>query len=248
MIATNDQNLLFFDLNTKKLTKHLAGYNDEILGVKFISHETNLIAVATNSPQLRLYNLQNFNCTLVEGHSDTIMSVDSPSWDSHLIATASKDNSVIVWSMLTAEESERTKVRKAAIATGHTNNVTSVKFSHQKNQAFIVTVSNDSTLKLWSLKPIFGKKTQNEEQKLTSDSTIVAHHKDIVCLDVSDNDKLCATGSMDKTVKLWHIDKETMQFGIAGTLSGHKRGVWCVKFSNINQVRDIIVDKFSKRF
>lgn len=41
---------------------------------------------------------------------------------------------------------------------------------------------------------------------------------------------------MDKTAKLWHIDKAAMTFGIAGTLSGHKRGVWAVKFAPNSQV------------
>lgn len=55
------------------------------------------------------------------------------------------------------------------------------------------------------------------------------------------NDKLIVTASMDKTAKLWHIDKKTYEFCIAGTLSGHKRGVWGAKFSKNLQVLFLII-------
>ncbi|CAD5213164.1 unnamed protein product [Bursaphelenchus okinawaensis] len=237
LMASEDQNLLFFDLETKKLVKTLSGYNDEILDVKYVSKDTNVVAVATNSPQLRLYDLNDFNCTLVEGHSDTIMSVDAPSWDSNMVASASKDNTLIIWTVRSkseALEQKKPRAEKIATATGHTNSVTGVKFSSQRNAAFCVTISNDSTLKLWSLKPIF-KKKKELVTKLTADSTIVAHQSDVTAVDVSQNDLLCATSSIDKTVKLWHIDKDTMQLGSAGTLSGHRRGVWDVKFAKTTQ-------------
>lgn len=40
---------------------------------------------------------------------------------------------------------------QVGVATGHTNNVTAVRFSRTSKKHFIVSVSNDTTLKLWSL-------------------------------------------------------------------------------------------------
>lgn len=38
-----------------------------------------------------------------------------------------------------------------AVATGHTNNVTAACFSRMSKRKFILSVSHDCTLKLWSL-------------------------------------------------------------------------------------------------
>lgn len=65
---------------------------------------------------------------------------------------------------------------------------------------------------------------------------MVAHSKSINSIDVSANDRLCVSASMDKTAKLWHIDTSNMTLAIAGTLDGHKRGVWSAKFSGDQQV------------
>lgn len=49
---------------------------------------------------------------------------------------------------------------------------------------------------------------------------------------VAPNDKLLATGSQDRTAKLWALP----QCQLLGTFSGHRRGLWCVQFSPMDQV------------
>lgn len=122
-----------------------------------------------------------------------------------------------------------------AYATGHTSSVNAVCFSHSGKRPFLISVSTDTTIKLWSL---FGflplsddSATVKEIQKLGCSSTLVAHGKEVTSVDVSLSDSVCITGGLDKMVKLWHIDNMKMRFGIAGTLSGHRRGVSDVKFS-----------------
>ena len=70
--------------------------------------------------------------------------------------------------------------------------------------------------------------------------TLKAHEKDINSLDVSPNDRFLASGSQDKTAKVYEIEYSTSpvrgSFKLIGTCKGHKRGVWCVKFGRHEKV------------
>lgn len=94
-----------------------------------------------------------------------VLAVDSAQWDSGLLASCSKDNSCLFWRISKSEENANLlQVENIGLATGHTNSVTGVGFCKHRNSDFVVTVSNDSTLKLWSLKPLL-LKNENSEQK-----------------------------------------------------------------------------------
>jgi U3 small nucleolar RNA-associated protein 13 len=67
---------------------------------------------------------------------------------------------------------------------------------------------------------------------VTAPITRVAHDKDINAIAISPNDRLVATGSQDKCIKLWN----STDLSLAGTLQGHKRGVWSLEFSPVDKV------------
>lgn len=52
------------------------GYNDEILDVCFAGSDQTHLAVATNSSEWKLYNLDTMNCQLLEGHTDVVLSLE----------------------------------------------------------------------------------------------------------------------------------------------------------------------------
>ncbi len=109
-----------------------------------------------------------------------------------------------------------------AIAEGHTGDVAAIAFAKfverfeifyliffldgflfRNSNAFIVSGSQDTTVKVWSLENlIIDNSISNEPQNLSSLFTLKTHEKEVNSVAVSFNDKQFATGSADKTAKV----------------------------------------------
>lgn len=59
--------------------------------------------------------------------------------------------------------------------------------------------------------------------------------QDVNSVAVSPNDKLLASGSQDRSAKLWSLAVEGT-INLLGVFRGHRRGVWAVSFSPVDQV------------
>ena len=57
--------------------------------------------------------------------------------------------------------------------------------------------------------------------------TVMAHQKYINVAKFSPNDKIIATASQDKSIKLW----SAKDLQLLTTLSGHRKNVWDIAFS-----------------
>ena len=129
---------------------------------------------------------------------------------------------------------------------------------------FTFTGSQDRTIKMWDLSgvsavvkasypPLLSNIDLDPEHREIRETrglaapvrckslfTLKAHEKDINSLDVSPNDRFLASGSQDKTAKVYEIEYSTSpvrgSFKLIGTCKGHKRGVWCVKFGRHEKV------------
>ena len=70
LVVTADHNLLLVDAHTLHAVKQFVGFNDEILDVALVGSEEereSCLLVATNSPELRLYNRSDWSCQLISG-------------------------------------------------------------------------------------------------------------------------------------------------------------------------------------
>lgn len=63
------------------------GFNDDILDIKYVPSIRDVdgaetvvndhVVVATNSPQVRMFDLAGFSCTPLDGHEDIVLAVDA---------------------------------------------------------------------------------------------------------------------------------------------------------------------------
>ena len=108
---------------------------------------------------------------------------------------------------------------------------------------FMFTGSQDRTIKMWDLSslPTHALSTTDVVVRCKSLTTHKAHEKDINSLDVSPNNRFLVSGSQDRTAKIYEImytpgGSARGELRLLGTCKGHKRGVWCVRFSQHERV------------
>ncbi|KAL7295179.1 hypothetical protein TKK_0011486 [Trichogramma kaykai] len=225
LMVSTSHNIFTYTLDKFEIKKQLCGYLDEIVDIAFLGTLDTHIVVAANTCDLILFEIETMKCQILQGHKDNLLSVATTSANRNLLISSDKAKSIRLWLM-----DEKTKVVSCiGERNEHTAAVISVAIS-QATASFFVSVGKDSCLKLWDLP----EKLENlDATSYNSPNTICAHQQqEITCVDISPDNKIIATGSLDKTAKLWTSDK----LQLLGTLKGHRRGIHCVRFSPIDQV------------
>lgn len=264
-----DQNILFHSIPTRSLSRQLIGFNDEIIDAVFLSplrpiqagpssqkQMDSHLALATNSSLIRVYSTSSLDARLLSAHSEIVLCLDRDS-TGRVLVSGSKDRSARVWAPTTLDSANAGSVEWGcvAICEGHAESVGAIAMSRRTDTGenalrFMVTGSQDKTIKLWDLSavPVTYDPEQGSEQTMKCKSLVTqkAHDKDINSLDVAPNDRLLASGSQDRTAKVWEIDYTVSGSSssspvkgvlkLLGTCKGHKRGVWTVKFGRAERV------------
>lgn len=233
--VTNDQNLILHPASTLTAGDTIVGYNDEIIDAVYVSSTE--IAVATNATDLRVFSLPHFssrtfglNDPTCAQHKESILALALSPCKQYIV-TASKDQTLIVWSVPLG--------RSVAQLTGHTQSIAMVQFFNRTSR-YIVSGGRDLTWKIWDIQAVIDKGHEDRsgiDRVAGSILTVKAHKKDVNCAAISPNDQLMATGSQDKEIKLYSLAKiGSRGLEEVATLRGHRRGVWDLAFSPTDQV------------
>jgi len=147
---------------------------------------------------------------VLSGHGNWVTAIATTAEDPSLLLTASRDKSIIVWS-LTRDDENYGYARRAL--KGHNHFVSDVVIS--SDGQFALSGSWDATLRLWEINT--GKCTRR----------FVGHAKDVLSVAFSSDNRQIVSASCDRTVKLWNTLGEC-KFTIIE--DGHSEWVSCVRF------------------
>lgn len=234
-VASYDRNIFFYHLPDLKLVQQLQGHIDEVFSACWFGKNNTHLAVASNSKELKIIDAGSSKCQHLAGHTDIVLCVKSVPSDRYMIISSAKDCVVLVWKF-----NPETMISSIIFkGTGHTHAIHSLAVLFSKKTFF--SGSEDSTLKSWSFSELNRSAKRKldaqgtsslEPRPLISSITIKAHDNRIDALAVSPNDALMATGSRDKTAKIFTVEG-LKQIAV---LKGHKRGVFAIQFSPVDQV------------
>ncbi|KAJ4856100.1 utp13 specific WD40 associated domain-containing protein [Trichoderma breve] len=227
LLVQVDHTLALYELSSKATTttitipepfRRISGTHDEIIDMAYLLPDNSLLALATNSEDIRLVSVAESenDVALLRGHEDIVIALDVD-WSGHWVATGAKDNTAKLWRI---DPASSTHVCWATFS-GHAESLGAVALP----KTVPVEGSQDQTIKKWEI----SKTPQQQGQKTNARSVFTrkAHDKDINAINVHHAGQLFASASQDKTVKVWSVEEGEVQ----GILRGHKRGVWTVQFS-----------------
>jgi U3 small nucleolar RNA-associated protein 13 len=226
--------------------RRISGTHDEIIDLGYLLPDRSLLALATNSEEIRIISLSQSDDSTdrvdyfgadvaqLKGHDDIIICLDID-WSGHWIATGAKDNTARLWRI----DPENASFACYANFVGHAESLGAIGLPHyqpaessaaykaplENPPEFLLTGSQDQTIKRWHIPRAPG--TTSTQKAPRAVYTRKAHDKDINAIDINHNGQLFASASQDKTVKIWSVEEGEVQ----GVLKGHKRGVWSVKFA-----------------
>ncbi len=227
--AGDDKAAKIWDAATGKELMTLSGHGGAVHSVAF-SPDGKRMATGSDDKTAKIWDAgTGKELTTLSGHTDKVESVAfSP--DGRRLATGSDDKTVKIWDATTG--------RLLATLSGHTDKVESVAFSPDGRR--LATGSDDNTARIWDAQAsrelmTLCEPTSKSGPKITSCKPDEGSElkSTVESVAFSPDGKSLATGSDDKTAKIWDVESGRLLQTLSGpnTPSAHEDRIKAVAFS-----------------
>jgi U3 small nucleolar RNA-associated protein 13 len=222
-VATNGSELCLFDSVDSMACRLLPGHSEAILAVAYAS-EGQFIVTGSRDSTVRVWGLDAANdgeslarqAIVGEGHTDAVSAVAVGARlgtnSQFSIASVSSDLTLKMWLYDAAEH----VLKSSWTVKAHEKDINAVCFS--PDHRLVLTAAQDKTVKAWDV----------QSGKLVH--TFTGHKRGVWSLasGINSQGEAClATGSADRTIKLWKLGGE---YGCTRTFEGHSNSVLKVAF------------------
>ncbi|MEH2192755.1 MAG: NB-ARC domain-containing protein [Nostoc sp.] len=215
-----DQTVKLWDLRTGvwMCVMTLLGHTGFVTSVAF-SPKEDKAASSSYDQTVKIWDIHTGKCLdTLKKHTNRIWSIAFHP-QGRLIASGGDDHAARFWEVSTGQCTKTIQ--------GHRNAIYGITHSYQQN--LLASAHEDQTIKLWDVNL---NAPQQLKLGLQPFRVLYGHSNRVFCVAFSPNGQFLASGSADRTIKLW--SPYTGQ--CLKTLYGHGSWVWAIAFSPDNKL------------
>ncbi|KAF8425927.1 coatomer WD associated region-domain-containing protein [Tirmania nivea] len=209
VVGSDDFHLRVYNYNTAEKITALEAHPDYIRAI--VVHPTQpFVLTASDDMTIKLWDWEKgWKCVQTfEGHSHYVMSLAINPKDTNTFASACLDRTVKIWSLGGSGTANLT------LEAHDTKGVNHVDYYPAADKPYILTTSDDRTVKIWDYTT---KSLIVTLEGHTSNVSFACYHPELPVI---------ISGSEDGTVKIWHANT----YRLEQTLSYGLERAWCVAY------------------
>ncbi len=186
--TSHDKTFRLWDIEAKKELLLQEGHSAPVFGISF-QQDGALVATTDLSGIGHIWDLRSGRSIFqLQGHVKQILSVKF-SGNCYQVATGGDDNTLKIWDL------RRRQCAYTVLA--HNGPVSDITFEHSDSK-FMLTCSYDSSFKMWN----------NRDWSIVESYMSVGESK-LSSISLSRNGSYVVTASLDRTVKLWNLNRRS---------------------------------------